>query len=608
MTAKEFFKSTAFKALAVLLAITIVAGGLLAIFNDLLYISDEERFNRVIEQIYGGNAKVEETIEITDDNKTYPNGTANSAYLMDDGNYLVQTTGTGGWNSGTITVWSVLVCEGSADDGTISFKGIDRVVYESNEKQTFMGRFTEADYALFTQHNDDVADGKLFGTDIDVVKTGASSPYTFAALTNAVNTAILFFNQTILGEEIVTYTYEYEKYVDMDNSTIEANIAEGTVNYQLTMKSNEIAPEIKFEITVKDGTITAFKATAPFVNNWNEELVDSSLKDGTYFVGKTAEQLTAALSDDEALDEDSLASLGLATGASRSSETFFRAAAFATANFDAFLTEEFLPYASYIDFEKSVITSDFTNNSVTYQLVTKTNGIAPAITFEITANESGITAFKATAPFVNNWNEKLVDSSLKDGTYFVGKTAEQLTAALSDDEALDEDSLASLGLATGASRSSESFFRAAAFAAANVTNFLTESYYPLANYVSDVTATESEGAVTVTLTTKSNGIAPAITFEITVKDGTITAFEATAPFVNNWNEELVDSSLRDGTYFVGKTAAQIEEALLEGEALDEATLTSLGFTTGASRSSESFFRAALYAATNYSYLVAEGGE
>ena len=39
MTVKEFFKSNAFKSLAVLIAIVLVAGALLAIFNDILYIS-----------------------------------------------------------------------------------------------------------------------------------------------------------------------------------------------------------------------------------------------------------------------------------------------------------------------------------------------------------------------------------------------------------------------------------------------------------------------------------------------------------------------------------------------------------------------------------------
>ena len=41
MTVKQFFKSAAFKSLTVLLAIVIVAGALLAIFNDLLKVTDE---------------------------------------------------------------------------------------------------------------------------------------------------------------------------------------------------------------------------------------------------------------------------------------------------------------------------------------------------------------------------------------------------------------------------------------------------------------------------------------------------------------------------------------------------------------------------------------
>ena len=53
MTVRQFFKSNAFKSLAVLIAIVLVAGGLLAIFNDLLYISDEERLNRILSSIYG---------------------------------------------------------------------------------------------------------------------------------------------------------------------------------------------------------------------------------------------------------------------------------------------------------------------------------------------------------------------------------------------------------------------------------------------------------------------------------------------------------------------------------------------------------------------------
>ena len=67
MTVKEFFKSTAFKSLAVLLTIVILAGGLLAIFNDVLYVSEEEKFERSIAKIYGDSgASVKETLTVAD--------------------------------------------------------------------------------------------------------------------------------------------------------------------------------------------------------------------------------------------------------------------------------------------------------------------------------------------------------------------------------------------------------------------------------------------------------------------------------------------------------------------------------------------------------------
>ena len=74
MTTKEFFKSNAFKSLAVLIAIVLVAGALLAVFNDLLYISEEERLNRTLSSIYGKEVTAE-TVELTDEEKQTAYGT-----------------------------------------------------------------------------------------------------------------------------------------------------------------------------------------------------------------------------------------------------------------------------------------------------------------------------------------------------------------------------------------------------------------------------------------------------------------------------------------------------------------------------------------------------
>ena len=53
MTVKQFIKSKSFKCILVLLCIALVSGALLAILNDVLAVSDEERVMRTIKKIYG---------------------------------------------------------------------------------------------------------------------------------------------------------------------------------------------------------------------------------------------------------------------------------------------------------------------------------------------------------------------------------------------------------------------------------------------------------------------------------------------------------------------------------------------------------------------------
>ena len=333
MTVKQFFKSAAFKSLAVLLAIVIIAGGLLAIFNDLLFVSDEERFNRTIEKIYGGSATVEETLTITDENGTFDKGAVSAAYKMSDGNYLIHSSGKGGYG-GDVYLWVVVIAENG------KFGGIEKVLLDTSDGETLLGNFRDSFYENFTKHNDELVEGKYFGTSgsdvINNVVTGTT--LSSNAMCNAVNTAIDFFKSAVLGEEVVSYTYLYEKYVDMTQTTIERDFAANSVTLRIVMQANGIAPSIAFDVTVKDGAITAFEATKPFVQQYDETKIDESLRNGTYFVGKTLEEIAAALPDGETLDPAKLGGLGLATGASRSSESFFRAAAFALSNYTFYLT------------------------------------------------------------------------------------------------------------------------------------------------------------------------------------------------------------------------------------------------------------------------------
>lgn len=205
MTVKQFFKSTAFKSLAVLIVIVLVAGTLLAIFNDLLYISDEERLARALAKIYGTEVTAEE-IELTEEERTYNNGTVDAVYyVQDDGNYLFQTTGEGGYSNGTVTLWTIITCTGSREENDLVLTGIEKVVYDSNSGQTLMGNFDESFYALFADQDELVASGKEFTAnenmtgDLNNIVVGAS--LTSTAICNAVNTALACFRTVFMGGE-----------------------------------------------------------------------------------------------------------------------------------------------------------------------------------------------------------------------------------------------------------------------------------------------------------------------------------------------------------------------------------------------------------------------
>lgn len=107
MTAKQFFKSTAFKCIAVLLSILIVCGILLTIFNSLFYVSAEEKFDRAVKKIYGKSVETEKVV-LTDDMKVkFSSSTIEEVYkVKDDGNYLIKSCGKQGFG-GDVTCWVV---------------------------------------------------------------------------------------------------------------------------------------------------------------------------------------------------------------------------------------------------------------------------------------------------------------------------------------------------------------------------------------------------------------------------------------------------------------------------------------------------------------------
>lgn len=482
MTVKQFFKSAAFKSLTVLLAIVIVAGALLAIFNDLLKVTDEEKFKRSLQKIYGGDAEVKTTILASDAESVKIDGnTVNQAYLMDDGNYLIQATGNGGWQNGSITVWVIMSCTGSKESNSLKWNGIERVVYESNDKQSYITRFSDADYALFADHNTDLVAGKLFGDGINVVKTGASAPFTFGALTAAVNATVNYFKQTILGVATEPDIYKYQSYINLEETVITPNAAEKTVVYRLAMKKNGPAPSFTVDVTVKDGKITEYNVTGTICDPDNFVQDDStgaqdanmsaSLKDGTYFIGKGVSEIESLINEDGKVTSDTLTGGSLLTGATYSSGSLIYAAAFATANYEMCL----YPIAHEDWVTEVVPTVDGTD--VTYALVMKAFGMSAPVHATITVKDGKITAF-ATEGDLTTMDDGTyigsIDVSLKDGSYFENKTVADLEALLTDKGETNATLLGGASLSTGASNSSTVLIRAAIYALANYETYLAK--------------------------------------------------------------------------------------------------------------------------------------
>ena len=179
MKAKEFFKSNAFKSLAVLLVIVIIAGALLAVFNDLLYVSDTEKENRIYSKIYGETVETE-NVPFDAEQGEFADGKVEKAVkVKKDGNYLVKSTGKGGFSGGTVTCWVVIEVKGGA------ISGVGKVIIDSNVGQSYINYINDKFLTAFTTNYED---GAYFTPAEGFIKTGATMSAT--AICNAVNGAV----------------------------------------------------------------------------------------------------------------------------------------------------------------------------------------------------------------------------------------------------------------------------------------------------------------------------------------------------------------------------------------------------------------------------------
>ena len=401
---KEFFKSTAFKCIYVLLAIVLVCGVLLAFCNDLFEVTAEERLARAISKIYGSNVTATDAIE-DDMTLEFGNGEVEEAYaIKEDGNYLVKATGTGGFSGGTVTLWAVVEI---SDDNKVD--GVGKVVIDSNVGQSYINRVSDSHLEYFgdnfTEAGYDVSDWQA--------SSGPTVTLTATAIVNAVNTALEFVRTQLLGEVIVPdepspfekFSYYSESYIS-DDTTVELAEDGTSVIFHIVTLQYGPAGAFNIDITVNaDGTIADFTITKNGSTSGYGNMMNDDILSGAMFETKTAAEILDMFKEPTGENgefvKNDLEDDALASGASESTmenagySNFIcvYSALFAASNYQngyVMALENSVQYTQYIDMENTTVS--VADGTVTYNVVTTSYGQAQAFNITIIVNADGTIA------------------------------------------------------------------------------------------------------------------------------------------------------------------------------------------------------------------------
>lgn len=193
---KKFFKSDWFKCTAVLLSLLIILGGTLAILNDVLFVSADERTARAINKIYGSVPEYDIVIDIDTKNNAVKNdfGSIEKFYQVGE-DMLFKSTGINGYKGGTITLWLKIIKDND------NYK-IDKIVLDGYDKQTLMSKFTKPYFDNFLidvtdayQKGDYIFSNKADASGLKNPMSGAT--YSANAACNAVNSVISYLGGTL---------------------------------------------------------------------------------------------------------------------------------------------------------------------------------------------------------------------------------------------------------------------------------------------------------------------------------------------------------------------------------------------------------------------------
>ena len=192
MSAKSFFKSTAFKCIVVLVSIVLVCSVFLTICNALFYVSDEERLDRALAELYAGESVTTELApgaeNLGDGLEVGRSVIVTARVVTSDnhaGDWLVQSRGLDGYQNGTVTCWVVI----NTENGAVT--GVGAVSIISNEGQSYIGRITQEFLNGFSEE----FTGEPYPDNL--LSAGAS--YSSAAIRNSVNGALEYVKTSLQG-------------------------------------------------------------------------------------------------------------------------------------------------------------------------------------------------------------------------------------------------------------------------------------------------------------------------------------------------------------------------------------------------------------------------
>lgn len=323
MTAKQFFKSQAFKCIAVLLSILLVCGILLTVCNSLFYVSAEEKLARAISKLYGETVTYE--VETVDKDVLVTSAQVLEVYDITsetyEGDYLLKVKGNGGYGGGSVTCW---IRVNADEDGA----AVKKITIDSNVGQSYITKITGGALNKLIGKQES---GDFTSFDTDGIKTGAS--FSMGAISNAANAALTYVNAK-QGNFAEFYGYQYNDYLD-DATTVKVNGT--TVEYSIVTKGGiqgkfnitiHVAPEggvkkiTKYEVT-QNGSSPIFPGNdIDYKTLMSPQALDLN--------GKTLDDIKGYMADNKTKDEGGV----LHTGATISNSHCYYAAAFALANYD----------------------------------------------------------------------------------------------------------------------------------------------------------------------------------------------------------------------------------------------------------------------------------